>query len=114
MTPSNAVLAANTMSLGFKQQLDAVWQNNLPIVRDRLTVLDAFAHAIAKQGMANPQQQNEAISIARKFTGSLGMFGYPTGGQLARTLEQLLVSTPYPDAESVREIINAIHTSLNL
>jgi hypothetical protein len=114
MTASNAVLAANTMSLGFKQQLDAVWQNNLPLILDRLSVLDAFAHVIATRGVANPQQRNEAIAIARKFTGSLGMFGYPTGCQLARALEQVLVATPCPEPRTVQEIVDAIRTSLNM
>ncbi|WP_263379665.1 Hpt domain-containing protein [Granulicella paludicola] len=114
MSAINAVLAANTMSLGFKQQLDSVWQNNLPLIRDRLTLLDAFAAVLATRGTASPQQRNEAIAIARKFTGSLGMFGYPTGSQLARGLEQLLLSSPYPDPESVSDIVRAMHTSLNL
>ncbi len=114
MIASNALLAANTMSLGFKQQLDSVWQNNLPLIRERLAKLDNFAHVLATQGVATQQQQNEAVSIARKFTGSLGMFGYPTGSQLARGLEQLLLSTPCPHPQSVRDIVDAMHISLNV
>ena len=113
MTPSNAVLAANTMSLGFKQQLDSVWQNNLPIILDRLASLDAFAQVIA-HGEATPQQHSDAVTIAHKFTGSLGMFGYPTGSQLARALEHLLESSGDPDPRRVRDIVRSIRSTLNL
>jgi HPt (histidine-containing phosphotransfer) domain-containing protein len=113
MTSNNAVLAANTVSLGFKQQLDSVWQNNLPIIHDRLTSLDAFVSVIAA-GVATPQQHSDALNIAHKFSGSLGMFGYPTGGQLARALEHLLNSTPIPDPDRVRDIVRSIRSTLNL
>lgn len=114
MPANNVVIAANTVSLGFKQQLDSVWQNHLPLIQERLNLLDAFANVLATHGVVNPQQRNEALSIARKFTGSLGMFGYPTGSQLARGLEQLLLSNPYPNPDSVSDIVRAMHVSLNL
>jgi HPt (histidine-containing phosphotransfer) domain-containing protein len=113
MTSNNAVLAANSMSLGFKQQLDAVWQNNLPIIRDRIASLEIFVSVITT-GVATPQQHGDALNIAHKFSGSLGMFGYPTGSQLARALEHLLRSTPIPDPERVRDIVRSIRSTLNL
>jgi hypothetical protein len=113
MYSSSAVLAANNMSLGFRQQLDSVWQNNLPIVRDRLASLDEFVLAIS-HSMATPQQCTDAAAIARKFSGSLSVFGYPTGSQMARALEKLLLSTSAPNPDLVRDIVQSIRGSVNM
>ncbi len=112
MANSNAVLAASTVSLGFKMQLDAVWQRNLPLIRNRLERLDTFVFTITR-GVATQQQREDAMDIAHKFSGSLGIFGYPAGSQFARTLERLLESTT-PDPDGIRNAVQAIHTTLNL
>jgi HPt (histidine-containing phosphotransfer) domain-containing protein len=112
MANSNAVLAANTVSLGFKLQLDAVWQRNLPLIRDRLERLDTFVTTITS-GLATPQQREDALDIAHKFSGSLGIFGYPAGSQFARNLERLLQSAT-PDPDGVRNAVQAIRSALNL
>lgn len=113
MANSNAVLAASTVSLGFKLQLDAVWQRNLPLIRDRLTRLDAFVSAL-RRGKASPQDHEAALDIAHKFSGSLGIFGYPAGSQIARALETLLEANPIPDPNHVREFVQGIRATLNL
>ncbi len=113
MTHSNPIFAAAAPSRGFKVQLDAIWQQNLPLIRSRLETLDAFVDAAGK-GAPTPQQLEDATDIAHKFAGSLGMFGFPLGSQVARTLEQLLESTPRPDPRSVREIVDTIRATLNL
>lgn len=112
MAYSNAVLAASNVSLGFKMQLDAVWERNLPLIRDRLDRLDAFVATLAR-GSATPQQFEDAIDIAHKFSGSLGIFGYPSGSQFANSLERMLQSTR-PDVDSIRNTVQAIHATLNL
>jgi HPt (histidine-containing phosphotransfer) domain-containing protein len=112
MANSNAVLAASTVSLGCKLQLDAVWQRNLPLIRDRLERLDTFVATITG-GKATQQQREDALDIAHKFSGSLGIFGYPMGSQFARNLERLLQSAA-PDPDSVRNAVQAIRSTLNL
>jgi HPt (histidine-containing phosphotransfer) domain-containing protein len=112
MAYSNAVLAASTVSHGFKLQLDAVWERNLPLVRDRLDRLDAFVSTLSR-GSATPQQFEEAADIAHKFSGSLGIFGYVAGSQFASNLERMLQSTR-PDPDGIRNAVQAIRATLNL
>ena len=112
MAYSNAVLAASTVSLGFRMQLDAVWERNLPLIRDRLDRLDIFVATLAR-GSATPQQLEDATDIAHKFSGSLGIFGYPAASQTANNLERLLLATE-PNVENIRNAVQAIHTALNL
>jgi hypothetical protein len=113
MTHSNPIFAATIISQGFKVQLDAIWKQNLPLIRDRLRRLDAFVDGLIK-GVSTPQQFKDAVDIAHKFAGSLGMFGYPLGSQVARNLEQLLESTKSPDPRSVLESVDSIRKTLGI
>ncbi len=67
--------------------LATLWERNLPVLRERLDLLDAAA-AAAATGSLTAEQRTEAGSTAHKLAGSLGMFGYPRGTDLARQLEQ--------------------------
>lgn len=113
MSNSNALLAASTVSVGFKLQLDAVWQRNLPLILDRLARLDGFAAAL-RRGMASPQEREDALDIAHKFSGSLGIFGYPTGSRIAHALEGLLEADLAPDPNDVKGCVQGIRATLNL
>jgi hypothetical protein len=113
MTHSNPIFAATILSQGFKVQLDSIWKQNLPLIRDRLRRLDAFVDGLIK-GVSTPQQFKDAIDIAHKFAGSLGMFGYPLGSQVARDLEQLLESNKSPDPHSVLESVDSIRQTLGI
>jgi HPt (histidine-containing phosphotransfer) domain-containing protein len=113
MTHSNPIFAATVISQGFKVQLDSIWQQNLPLIRDRLARLDAFVDSLRK-GVSTPQQLNDATDIAHKFAGSLGMFGFPLGGQVARSLEELLESSESPNPRRVREIVDTIRNTLGI
>jgi hypothetical protein len=113
MTHSNPIFAATIISQGFKVQLDSIWKQNLPLISDRLRRLDAFVEGLRK-GKSTPQQFKDAIDIAHKFAGSLGMFGYPLGSQIARNLEQLLESTKTPDPQEVCESVDSIRETLGI
>ena len=69
--------------------LSRLWRQNLPIVRERIATLDAAA-ADALSGTLTAVRQTEASDIAHKLAGSLGMFGYPKGTEIARELEMML------------------------
>ena len=58
-------------------------------MRDRLATLDTAAQE-ALSGSLTSSRRTEASDIAHKLAGSLGMFGYPVGTEIARELEQLL------------------------
>ena len=74
-----------------KQLLASVWQRNLPLLRDRLARLDAAALQ-SSSGQLSPKDRTESLEIAHKLAGSLGMFGYLRGTEIARQLEVVLDS----------------------
>jgi HPt (histidine-containing phosphotransfer) domain-containing protein len=72
--------------------LKAMWEKNLPLLRERVAVLSAAAEASAR-GELSEELRVEAHAVAHKLAGSLGMFGYPEGTRVARELEILLTET---------------------
>jgi HPt (histidine-containing phosphotransfer) domain-containing protein len=69
--------------------LASVWQRNLPLLRKRIQFLNTAALA-AHDGHLSLEARREASEVAHKLAGSLGMFGYDRGTQVARELEVLL------------------------
>jgi HPt (histidine-containing phosphotransfer) domain-containing protein len=62
------------------------------LLRDRLNLLDRMA-AAATTGDLNEELRVESVGIAHKFAGSLGMFGYDRGTEIARQIEQMLTTS---------------------
>jgi HPt (histidine-containing phosphotransfer) domain-containing protein len=84
---ASSQLAEKTRAL-----LTEMWERNLPIIHARLNLLDEAANA-------EPLPDNlraDALSVAHKLAGSLGMFGFAEGTRLARQLE-LALDVPAPD-----------------
>jgi HPt (histidine-containing phosphotransfer) domain-containing protein len=73
-----------------------LWHRQLPLLRERLDLLDRTA-AEASTGALSEASRAEALSVAHKLAGSLGMFGYHQGTEIARTLE-LILKAPTRDA----------------
>jgi HPt (histidine-containing phosphotransfer) domain-containing protein len=71
-----------------KAMLAALWQRNLPVILERLAILDAAATT----ANLDPAMRAEALATAHKLAGSLGMFGFPEGTQIARKIEHQLES----------------------
>ncbi len=69
--------------------LSKMWKRNLPEIEARIAVLDRAASA-AIIGPLAPDLHQEALSVAHKLAGSLGMYGYWHASELARLIEQLL------------------------
>jgi HPt (histidine-containing phosphotransfer) domain-containing protein len=63
-----------------------LWLRNRPQTLARLALLDRAAAAAAAHSLT-PELRGEATSVAHKFAGSLGMFGFHDGTRLARELE---------------------------
>jgi len=96
-----------------KKMLAALWERNLPVLRDRLDQLDAASEA-AVTGSLSALMREDASSTAHKLAGSLGMFGYPRGTEFARNIE-LLLSVPGPvDALTLRELTVSLRESVGL
>lgn len=74
--------------------LAALWRRNLPILLERLDLLDHAAHQLQSGPLPNALLE-EITSIAHKLAGSLGMFGYHQGTLVARDLEHLLDSVQH-------------------
>jgi chemotaxis protein histidine kinase CheA len=96
-----------------KRQLDNVWHQSRPIILERLAHLDAFVLAV-ENGSFTSQQLEGASGIAHTFAGSLGMFGYPEGTELARSMEQWLDTTSTPNPATLRDYVAGLHTILSL
>lgn len=94
-------------SAGSQQLLATVWQRNLPLLRSRLASLETTAQH-AEAGLLTPAAREDAANLAHKLAGSLGMFGYLRGTEIARELELLLdVDGPVPTAK-VRDLISSL------
>lgn len=78
--------------------LQTLWERNLPLLHERLGILDRAALEVAF-GNLSEALRAEALEIAHKLSGSLGMFGYPHGTEIARQIEQIL-RAPSPNASS--------------
>jgi HPt (histidine-containing phosphotransfer) domain-containing protein len=66
-----------------------LWQKNLPAIRQRLDLLDKLGSA-AVSGSIEEHIRIEALSIAHKLAGSLGMYGYQQGTEVASKMERIL------------------------
>ena len=87
------VAAAETKAL-----IAELWQRHLPTLRERLGILDRIAVDAVVRPLPTKDRE-EAIAISHKFAGSLGMYGYTRGTEVASQLEQLLRSQTSPEPE---------------
>ena len=71
--------------------LSRIWQQNLPLMRARVATLEHLAQQTLSTELT-PEAQSGASDLAHKLAGSLGMFGYPRGTEIAREMEQMLES----------------------
>jgi HPt (histidine-containing phosphotransfer) domain-containing protein len=72
-----------------------LWERNQPLLHERLDALDLIAAEAAAGQMTETSRKN-GLDIAHKLSGSLGMFGYDRGTEIAREIEQILTS-PTPE-----------------
>lgn len=79
-----------------------LWERSVPMLHERLDILDQAALE-AVSGNLSEISRIEALNIAHKLSGTLGMFGRHQGTEIAREMEQLL-SAPMPAAALSRLI----------
>lgn len=96
-----------------RELISALWERSAPILTDRLRGLDVACEA-AVVGRLSPMMRRGAADTAHKLAGSLGMFGYPRGTELAREIEQLLEDDGVVDPVTLRELVVELRASLPL
>lgn len=72
------------------QLLAVLWERNRPVVDERVAILESAIHALVATQSLAPEIQVDAANVAHKLAGTLGMFGYPRGTELARMMEEVL------------------------
>lgn len=87
-----------------------LWERGLPLVRERIDLLQSAASAAA-HNILTSKLQTEAVDVAHKLSGSLGMFGYPRGSELAQRLEAEFSRTQ-PDAVTLATAVAELHLML--
>lgn len=68
----------------------AIWERQLPQTRERVKLLQRVARDFSSERSIAPEVQAEALDVAHKLAGSLGMFGYPEATEYARAVELAL------------------------
>ena len=96
-----------------RQLISALWERSVPLITDRLNALGIACDAAARDRLS-PLMRRGAADTAHKLAGSLGMFGYPRGTEIAREIEQLLESEGVVDAGLLRELVVELRESLPL
>src|ERR1700730_10039268 len=91
--------------------LAQLWQKNLPTIRQRLDLLDQFASA-AIAGSLEEHTRLQALSIAHKLAGSLGMYGYQQGTEIAAKMERILRSPTPETPATLSPLANDLRNSL--
>ena len=89
--------------------LAQLWVKNLPIVEERLAVLERAATAAT--GGLSAELRTEAAQSAHKLAGALGMYGYDEGTRIARELEVLLTSERL-DAPRLGELVGELRQAV--
>jgi len=92
--------------------LDRLWIQYLPLMQERVEILEAAARDLAAGPIPDDRQQ-EAQAAAHKLAGVLGTFGLTRGTELARELEIIYSRQNNPEAslaERLSSITGEIHT----
>ena len=90
----------------------AIWQRQVPQTRQRLLVLRKAADSLSETRTIEPDLRAEALDIAHKLAGSLGMFGYGNATDHARAVERELDHTGLPQPERLAQHVTALEASL--
>jgi HPt (histidine-containing phosphotransfer) domain-containing protein len=91
--------------------LAELWQRHLPTLHERLDLLDRAA-AEASKGSLVEASRLEALSVAHKLAGNLGMFGYQEGTEIASKMEHILKAPTAAQLHSLARLVKDLRASL--
>lgn len=98
-----------------KEQIDALlaelWQRNRPLLEERLSVLDRAAIEV-KAGALNEATRIEALDIAHKLSGTLGLFGCNGGTDICREIEKILGASEPAQLARLPELTSELRDAL--
>lgn len=77
------------------KKLDQAWQKMLPLMLQRLEVINRGQRAMA-DGAVTEALKSEAAQEAHKLAGSLGVFGLQRGSESALKIERIFLSCDVP------------------
>src|SRR3981189_2920483 len=107
--------APDQINAQINAQIDDVlvqlWKKNLPTIRERLDLMDQFGSA-AVSGTLDEPTRIEALNIAHKLAGSLGMYGYQQGTEVASKMERILKSPTPETLVTLRDLAADLRRSL--
>jgi HPt (histidine-containing phosphotransfer) domain-containing protein len=109
--PSNTTRRTASPNDQIDTVLAQLWQKNLPTIRERLDLLDQFGSA-ATTGTLDEPTRVEALNIAHKLAGSLGMYGYQQGTEVASKMERILKSPTPETLATLRTLATDLRKSL--
>jgi HPt (histidine-containing phosphotransfer) domain-containing protein len=105
-------MSASNPQAALSAALDRMWAQYLPLMHERVSILDAAAQAFAADQLS-AEQNGTAQAAAHKLAGVLGTFGLTRGTVLARELEVIYSRKNSPDpalAERMRSIAVELRT----
>ena len=77
-----------------------------------MALLQRAADELSTSRSIDPELRAEALSIAHKLAGSLGMFGFNDATDLARAIETTLDHDGLPQPERLQEQMAALRTCM--
>ena len=90
----------------------AIWERQLPQTRERVELLQRVAREFAETRSIERAVQQEAMDVAHKLAGSMGMFGYMDATEHAREIERALDVEGMPQPERLQGHVEALAASL--
>jgi HPt (histidine-containing phosphotransfer) domain-containing protein len=94
--------------------IQAVWQRSLPQTRERIALLQRAAAQLSESRSIDTDLRAEALTVAHKLAGSLGMFGFSAGTEEARAIEAELSKEGLPQPERLQSHVDALAAGLSL
>lgn len=111
--PSLASTSESVSVFNPSELLSRVWQRSLPLVRERVSSLERLAQEATTAPLSG-EQRTEAADIAHKLAGSLGMFGFPEGTEIARAIEHAAESGTPLDGTQLIGLVSRLRSLLAL
>ena len=117
--PSNSTPSPITQDSKYSQHLSALtaaWEKYRHKSQQQLATLESSIQKW-KDGRLKNSDRQAAQLIAHSLAGNLGLFGFDTGSQLARELEEILQKDTSNQNEQLslsEKILNALHQEINI
>lgn len=110
----NKTLETEKVRQKTRAALKNVWHQYEETYRERLAILEKANH-VWKTGILKGQLLKQAQWAAHKLAGSLGIYGFTRGSQLALEMEQLLkIQVEVDHSKRFSQLLKALKSTLNL